>query len=476
MPLLSLPFALLLTASCGPQVPDPSPGAAAIVVSFQPSAELSSVPSVVQMHLVSKTLSAGSATLFQGSLSDYYLSKVKQGEVPDALAARQIPLLSWRTPSELVASPLVALAAGPYSLVAPSGVLSEFQVATELPLLRRVWPPSGLGGSVRYAVYCAAESAVAEVGSLVLAPGALSVDLAAGADPVGSFAAECVHFNRDAELDPGQMVVPEPKVGAWALDPSAFTAATAEPATAATCAAGEAALGLGCVTPADDRLLVRPPSAAVLWVIHTPAGALLQVTRAGIAFAVRGLSPSSHERVWGSVHDEAGNSLDFDSFFDTGRARARPVLSEVLANPLGPEPQGEWIELVNDGSLALQLSSYALQDGGGKTALPDATLAPGEYALLVRNDFAPAASDEPPAAATRLIRMPALGKSGLSNNGERLALLDGTGKECSVMPALPTKPGQSMARSHPWSLDSDPDAFTLGAPTPGLPNDAVGAR
>ncbi len=462
---------LLFATGCGPALPEHDGAASGSPVSFQPSAELSAVSSTVHVHVASQTLSAGSATLFQGSLSDYYLSKVKQGELPDTLAARQIPVLSWRTTAELVVAPLLPLAVGPYSLVARTGLLSEFQVASASPLLRRVWPPAGPGGSVRYAVYCADGPGVPGTGSLTLEPSTIQVTVSPGADEAASFAEHCLHFNADAELEPEQIVVPAPTLAAWALDPSAFSAVNAEPASPASCQAGEVGLGLGCVMTADDRLLVRTPSAPLLWVLHTANGALLQVTHDGVAFAVRGLAPDSHEHVWGTVHDEAGSSLGFDSFFDTAAARARPVLNEVLANPLGPEPQAEWIEIVNDGSLALELSSYALQDGGGSTPLPEATLAAGEYALLVRNDFAPNASDEPPAPSARLIRMPALGKSGLSNGGERLALLDSTGAECSVIPALPTKAGQSLARQHPWSLDGDPGAFSFGPPTPGVAND-----
>ncbi len=187
---------------------------------------------------------------------------------------------------------------------------------------------------------------------------------------------------------------------------------------------------------------------------------------------MRGLLPGSHERLWGSVHDSTGAESAFDLYVDTAAARARPVLNEVLADALGPEPQSEWIELVNDGSLALDLSGYSLRDSGGVTALPAQSLAPEEYALLVRNDFAPNASDVPPAPGAHLIRVPALGKSGLSNAGERLALLDSAGQECSALPALPGKPGQSLARLHPWSLDGDPSAFSFGTPTPGLANDA----
>ena len=105
--------------------------------------------------------------------------------------------------------------------------------------------------------------------------------------------------------------------------------------------------------------------------------------------------------------------------------------------------------------------------------MPHESLASHEYALLVRDDFAANASDEPPPAGTRLIRLPVLGKSGLSNAGERLSLVDSGGVECSVLPALAGKPGQSLARRTPSSNDSDPKAFRFGLPTPGLPNEAA---
>jgi hypothetical protein len=74
-----------------------------------------------------------------------------------------------------------------------------------------------------------------------------------------------------------------------------------------------------------------------------------------------------------------------------------------------------------------------------------------------------------------LIRVPTLGKSGLSNAGERLALVDSAGVERSVLPALAGKPGQSLARRSPASEDSDPQAFSFGTPTPGFANDARAA-
>ena len=104
-------------------------------------------------------------------------------------------------------------------------------------------------------------------------------------------------------------------------------------------------------------------------------------------------------------------------------------------------------------------------------SLPTAVLAPGEYALLVRDDFAPSASDVPPAPGARLIRVPQLGTSGLSNSGEVLALLDADSAVVSGLPPMAAKAGQSLFRRHSWSPDDDPSAFGTGAPTPGEPND-----
>ncbi len=469
-------IAALLILGCGPPVPergsDPS---AAMVVAFEPPSEPSSVASVVHIHIASSSLSSGDALLFQGALSDYYLSKVKHGELPDTLAARQISLVSWRVGPELILAPVAPLAPGPYSLAAASGLLAEFQVSQGAPLLARVWPPAGSFGSARFAIYCGDGSSLPSEPSVALEPGEAIAQLTAGVDADRLFAERCLRFELTSELRGDAFLVPPVRLGAWAIDPSPFSGLASEPASPLSCAAPEVALGLGCAAIADDRAVVRTPSAALLWVVHAAGGAFVEVTRHGASFAVRGLSPSSHEHIWGSVHDAAGVALGFDTFVDTSTARARPVLNEVLANPLGPEPQAEWIEIGNDGSLSLELSSYVLQDGGGSTHLPEARLAPHELALLVRNDFVPGASDPAPAPATRLIHLPTLGKSGLSNSGERLALVDSAGQECSVMPALPTKPGQSLARRYLWSLDGDAKAFAYGAPTPGASNDVAAA-
>jgi hypothetical protein len=258
--------------------------------------------------------------------------------------------------------------------------------------------------------------------------------------------------------------------GAWALSPAIFGPTEQAATELLSCRADELAFGPGCARIADDRLTVRTPVAPLLWIVHTSRGALVEVSAAGRPLTVDGLLPDTREQLWGTTHALGGASHDFVVELTTAPARGRPILNEALADALGPEPQSEWIELLNDGTLAVDLGEYSVQDGGGRTPLPHAVLAPHEYALLVRDDFAPNGSDEPPALGARLIRVPTLGKSGLSNAGERLSLVNAAGAECSVMPALAGKAGQSLARRTPTSADDDPKTFGIGTPTPGVGN------
>ncbi len=443
-------------------------------VRFDPSAEAEQVSNVVHVHLVGPASRSGALSLFEGTVSSYYLGKFKHGEVPSTLASRQLPLASWRSGTELVVAPLRLLAIGPYSLVSTDGLVAEFKVGAVRPVLERLWPPAASVGSPQFALYCRPEPSVAappSSGSLRFEPGQDTVELAPGVDQSGLFADRCTHFESQRVLAAGEIWVPPPVIEDWALAPAIFGSVAPDTADSVRCQASELAFGPGCASVADDRVTVRTPLAALLWIVHSARGALVEVSAAGRPLTIDGLRPDAQERLWGSTHDLSGASAAFELELHTAAPRARPILNEALADALGPEPQSEWVELLNDGTLAVDLGQYSLQDGGGRTPLPHETLAPQEYALLVRDDFAPNASDEPPAAGARLIRLPTLGKSGLSNAGERLSLVDSAGAECSVLPALAGKAGQSLARRTPASEDSDPKAFDFGTPTPGVAND-----
>ncbi len=149
------------------------------------------------------------------------------------------------------------------------------------------------------------------------------------------------------------------------------------------------------------------------------------------------------------------------------------ILNEVLANPLGPEPQQEWVELYNDGSLPVDLDGYLLADLGGETLLPAALLAPGAFALIVNEGFVEDdGHDVAPFAGTLILRVPKLGQAGLTNAGEPLSLRDAAGAVVSRFPAGPkTKAGMSLSRRSPEAPDLSPAGFVQAAPSPGGPNE-----
>ena len=464
---LALPFLVC----CGPALSKPdATGGGEPEISFEPKADATAVSTVVRVRIESARLAAGDVALFQGALSSYYVARIKSGELPATLAARQIPLVSWRADGGLLLAPIRPLSVGEYSLTSAAGLLGQFQVTTVQPLLSRLWPPSG-SGELAHVIYCGDGAAPPSLDALSFEPGELAITPLPGVDAAGLFSDRCFHFESSLELAADQIAMPPPRSGAWALDPAPFSGLAAEPAQALACATEASALGLGCATVEDDRITVHTPNSDLLWIVHTTHGSLLEVTQPSAVFVLRGLAPATSEHLWGSVYDLSGAELDFDRVVTMAAARERPVLNEVLANPLGPEPQSEWIELVNDGALGLDLSHFALRDGGGSTPLPQALLAVHEYVLLTREDFAPSASDVPPAPGARLIRVPHLGSSGLSNSGESLALLDADSAVVSALPALATKAGESLARRHSFSPDDDPSAFTTGTPTPGAPNE-----
>jgi len=158
----------------------------------------------------------------------------------------------------------------------------------------------------------------------------------------------------------------------------------------------------------------------------------------------------------------------------TSPATAHVIINEVLANPMGPEPAQEWVEIYNDGVAPAVLENYVLSDIGGHTVLPNEVLPPGGFALIVNESYDESGEYDPAAApGTLLLRVAKLGHNGLSNQGEPLKLSDANGKVVSRFPATP-KPhgGKSILRLHPKAVDGLASSFARGStpPTPGMPN------
>ena len=165
-----------------------------------------------------------------------------------------------------------------------------------------------------------------------------------------------------------------------------------------------------------------------------------RVTEAGVgqtafdlAVALTGLEPGEPAEVVLRVTDRAGNQVETSA----GSVELPPetpllVITEVLANPAGPEPGQEFVELRNIGDVDLSLAGLRLEDSKGADVLPEATLVAGAYALVVPSTFDPGSPrDVPPRAGTLMVPVDArLGSDGLSNSGEVVRLrMPGTGTE-----------------------------------------------
>jgi hypothetical protein len=117
------------------------------------------------------------------------------------------------------------------------------------------------------------------------------------------------------------------------------------------------------------------------------------------------------------------------------------TISEVLADPLGPEPQQEFVELWNYGERALDLGGFSLgdrTDTAGET-LPALGVEGHARVVLVADAFdAGETRDVPPLPGATLVRVgKTLATSGLANGGEPLYLRDALGRRVSAAPATP---------------------------------------
>lgn len=144
-----------------------------------------------------------------------------------------------------------------------------------------------------------------------------------------------------------------------------------------------------------------------------------------LSINLRPLPPDSDATLVVRVVDRAGNPAQTSSVpIRTPPVLPPLVITEILANPAGKEPDQEYVELRNTGTEPIDLGGLRLEDSRGGDVLPQAILAPGAYALVVAAPWDPSgAQDTPPRPSTTVVRVDArLGSDGLSNAGEAVRL------------------------------------------------------
>lgn len=457
------------------------------VLEIEPEAKAEAAPPILRLRLrvEGEAIDRERAALFEGELGTGHLRQIEQNKISKTLSKRMVPGVVFEEEGAVVVAPAVDLElGGTYTFASGSPLFSKaIRVVDEdvEPRLSRIWPPVGKGAGVGYGVWCGDAAMPEAEQEARLEPlgllGRLSVGAVTGAG-VG-----CVRFEAE---QPMSWVGGEwpwligPPVFAWPggrarLDPRPFVVERAwEGAPSLVCEPYEVVFGSGCAEVLDDRLMVRTPEEDLLWVISAPSIGLDQVlaTSAGDLMVVSLLPPQTEIEFNLSMVNTEGGIQKSDVLVTTLEAMPHVILNEVYANPLGAEPAQEWVEVVNDGAAAARLFGYTLMDIGGEAVLPEAELLPGAYALIVNEPFEEDDElDAVPAAGTMLIRVPRLGKGGLSNSGEPLKLLDGEGKVVSRFGAGPrVKAGQSVARRFPAAADGVSASFAAAVPTPGAPN------
>jgi hypothetical protein len=152
-----------------------------------------------------------------------------------------------------------------------------------------------------------------------------------------------------------------------------------------------------------------------------------------IGMAIEDDLDPEHTLAWSlELRDLADNHAMFDGELPAGPSFAQQLpriqLTEILANPSGPEPDGEFVELragpmgaslegvyLADASLAEIRDAWSLGDALGDP-LPATELAPDELAVVVGSKFAAELS------AKLIVVDASLGSGGLKNVGERVTL------------------------------------------------------
>jgi hypothetical protein len=254
---------------------------------------------------------------------------------------------------------------------------------------------------------------------------------------------QCLHFEIDAQPLP-ELLVPPLAIAGEAFDPAPLRVQGSDTVSPLSCEGVWQSLGPGCVQVQDDRIAIVSPSSPTLWLLATSEQRYYGVERG--PFVMRGFAPARDYILQFVSHLVDGSRYQGRVALTTASARPHVIINEVLANPLGAEPEQEWVELYNEGSSASDLDGWVLSDGAG---------------------------DVPIAEGVAVVRVPSLGSHGLGNSGEVVQLISESGQLQSRFAARGASTGGvSIARVSPEASDDDADSF---APH-GEPGASPGAR
>lgn len=210
------------------------------------------------------------------------------------------------------------------------------------------------------------------------------------------------------------------------------------------CAIDESELAIGCglIDDQNVRLRVHANEPVRLQLIGTEQDVSLTAPRGDAVIELRDREPDSLIEMQLTATDEAGNRTIAPLTLRMASELARLSITEVRADPRGPEPDQEFIELLNYGEASIDLKGFSISDSPDDPGIvieQSQLVFPNARALLVADDFnAEELQDDAPLPGTLLVRVgKSLTRSGLANAGEDIFLRDPTGRRISAAPSVP---------------------------------------
>jgi hypothetical protein len=240
----------------------------------------------------------------------------------------------------------------------------------------------------------------------------------------------------------------------------------------AGCAIDEVAEPFGCVLADDARVRLTvatsEPARVELAIPGQTVRALAASSRVALALAGLGSSARAHGTL--TVVDLADRRLEVPVTLATTEPLAPIVIAEVCADPEGPEPDQEWIELENLGDRDVPLEGLAIADRADAvgTRITSHRVIPARGRVLLGGEGFDAmrASAPPGALVVRVGRT--IVPSGLANAGEPLFLRDAMGRRLAHVPAMAAGEGRCVVRAPGVALRADArEDFLYDACSPG---------
>lgn len=234
------------------------------------------------------------------------------------------------------------------------------------------------------------------------------------------------------------------------------------------CALDEAALSVGCALMGDvyGTLRVRSNEPVRLWLKAGDAACSAIAPRETASLLLRGLAPATRVKAKLQIADAADNLLEQDFLLQTYAELPKLSISKILANPIGKEPDQEFIEIHNFGSTPMELQGFQVSDNVSRIGdiFPHSMiLSANGRALVVAEGFdAQSVVDSAIPSGIPLVRVQGpLGTGGLSNSGEVILLRDAQGRRLSAAPALPSpQAGACWFRTGQDPRSDSPEQFS----------------